>query len=247
MDIAVQLYTLRDACAADFGAALSRVAQIGFRAVELAGLQGRTPKEVRKLLDDRKLKPVSSHTGFEQLRDRFDSVLEEADALGHHFIVCPYLDEKLRQDAAGYRAVARVLQNAGEKLADEGLQLCYHHHDFEFKKFDGRSGIEWLLDATAPETVKLQVDTYWVHAGGEDPAEFIRKLHKRCPIIHLKDRAPDGSFAEVGSGTFDFDAILAAAKGVGAAAVIVEQDSCPRDPFDCIAVSLKYLKSKGIQ
>jgi sugar phosphate isomerase/epimerase len=185
--------------------------------------------------------------GFEQLRDRFDSVLEEAEVLGHRFVVCPYLDESLRKDAAGYRAVARVLQHAGEKLADENLQLCYHHHAFEFEKFDGRTGMEWLLDATDPQAVKLQLDTYWVHAGGEDPAGFIKKLHKRCPLIHLKDRAPDGSFAEVGSGTFDFDAILTAAKVAGAAAVIVEQDDCPRDPFDCIARSLKFLQSKGLR
>jgi hypothetical protein len=36
--------------------------------------------------------------------------------------------------------------------------------------------------------------------------------------------------------------ILAAAKAAGCQWFIVEQDTCPTDPFECIALSLDYLK-----
>jgi sugar phosphate isomerase/epimerase len=120
----------------------------------------------------------------------------------------------------------------------EGLQLAYHNHAFEFEQVDGKTGFRWLQDETDPEAVKFEVDTYWVHEGGGDPAAFIRGLGRRCAMVHLKDRARDGGFGEVGSGTLNFPAIFEAAQSAGVDALIVEQDSCPRDPFDCIATGL---------
>ncbi len=44
-----------------------------------------------------------------------------------------------------------------------------------------------LLRETDAEYVKLELDTYWVKRGGEDPAEYLEKLHNRCPLLHIKD------------------------------------------------------------
>ena len=42
-----------------------------------------------------------------------------------------------------------------------------------------------------------------------DPAKFLAKFKNRAPMIHCKDMdKTDGSFAEVGHGSFDWDAIL---------------------------------------
>ena len=57
---------------------------------------------------------------------------------------------------------------------------------------------------------------------------------------------PDGSFGEVGEGILDWPAIFEAAQKANVLHYVVEQDSCPGDPFDSIAVSLRNLKQMGV-
>ena len=52
-----QLYTIRVAMEQDFEGSLCRIAQIGYREVEFAGLYGHDPSEVRALLDRYQLDP----------------------------------------------------------------------------------------------------------------------------------------------------------------------------------------------
>ena len=49
-------------------------------------------------------------------------------------------------------------------------------------------------------------------------------------------------FAVVGRGNLNIPEILTAAEAAGCQWFIVEQDTCPSDPFECIARSLNYLK-----
>ena len=49
-------------------------------------------------------------------------------------------------------------------------------------------------------------------------------------------------FAEVGHGNLNIPKILTAAEAAGCKWFIVEQDTCPSDPFECIARSLNYLQ-----
>jgi sugar phosphate isomerase/epimerase len=244
--VAVQLYTLRDFCDKDFDGVLERVAEIGFRAVEFGGFHNRKPADLRRTLDRCALEAVSAHIGLDRLSGDVEGVVRDAQALGLQYVVCPGIFEEKQRSANGYRAAAKTLESAGRRLVRDGLQIGYHNHDFEFMECGGKTGFQWLMDETDPEVVKFEVDTYWVDEGGEDPAAFIRRLGRRCPMIHLKDRARDGTFGEVGSGTLDFSAIFKAAESAGTGVYVVEQDTCPRDPFDCIATSLKFLQGRGI-
>jgi len=243
--IAVQLFTLRDACERDFDAALERVAGIGFKHVEFGGFHGRKPEHLRKTLDRLSLKAVSAHIGLDRLTDDVAGVAEDARALGLKYVVCPGIFEEKKLTEERYEAVAEILQTAGEKLAGDGFQLAYHNHAFEFDFFGGKMGFELLAEATDPKTLQFEIDTYWVNEAGIEPCKFIEQVGRRCPILHLKDRAADGTFSEVGSGTIDFASIFEVAEAIGVDVFVVEQDSCARDPFDCIATSLKFLQSKG--
>jgi len=64
-------------------------------------------------------------------------------------------------------------------------------------------------------------------------------------LLHVKDMAPDGGFAEVGEGTLDFAAILAAGDAVGTRWYIVEQDTCRRPPLEAVRISLSHLRAWG--
>ena len=90
-----------------------------------------------------------------------------------------------------------------------------------------------------------EIDTYWVQHGGEDPAEYIRKMPGRTPLIHIKDMAEDGAFAEVGEGVLDWEAIFEASEAGGAAWYIVEQDVCQRPPLESVRLTLDNLRKMG--
>jgi sugar phosphate isomerase/epimerase len=63
------------------------------------------------------------------------------------------------------------------------------------------------------------------------------------PIIHLKDMANDEdlSFAEVGTGSIDFEPILRWGEENGIEWYAVEQDVCPGNPMDSLRVSINNL------
>src|SRR2546426_202061 len=73
--IGLQLYTVRHQMEKDFEGTIARVAAIGYREVEFAGYFGRTPRDVRALLDHHGLSAPSSHVSLapEQWRGALDA------------------------------------------------------------------------------------------------------------------------------------------------------------------------------
>jgi sugar phosphate isomerase/epimerase len=77
--------------------------------------------------------------------------------------------------------------------------------------------------------------------------EWCRKLRGRLPFIHLKDyaitRERQPIFCEIGVGTLPFKRIIAEAERSGCQWFIIEQDTCPNDPFDSLKISFDYVKA----
>jgi sugar phosphate isomerase/epimerase len=127
------------------------------------------------------------------------------------------------------------------------IAFLYHNHHHEFTQYDGERVLDILARETDPNLVMFELDTYWVRRGGEDPAEYLRRLQKRCPLLHIKDMepGPEQFFAEVGEGVLDFAGILRAAQDAEVQWLIVEQDESRRAIFDSIAISYRNLKMMG--
>lgn len=230
--IALQLYTVREASKRDFLATLRDVAALGYTAVEPAGLYDVPAERVREALDAHGMRAVAAHIPLRELDERPDGILADLRALGCDRPVVPWVAEDRRSSTAAVRALAADLNGWGRRLRDEGMSLAYHHHDFEFRPLEGSSMWEILTAELDPALVGLELDVYWAARGGQDPAALIARHAPAVSLIHLKDIAPGGT-ADVpaGEGALDWDAILAAARAAGAAWYIVEQDN-PRDPLD---------------
>jgi sugar phosphate isomerase/epimerase len=245
----IQLYTLRDLTAKDFAGTMKQVAALGYKFVETAGYGNLgNATAARKALDNAGLKASSGHYAIDMLENKVEQVIADAQTLGFDTVVCPFLPEDRRKDAAGYEATAKVLERAGSMLHGHGLILAYHNHSFEFQKFGGKYGLDILYDNTAPHLMVAEIDVYWVKHGGVNPAEYIDKLGDRVRLLHLKDmgRGPEQRFAPVGTGVIDFKPILAVAEKHGVRWGIVEQDSTyGAPPLDQIKTSLANLKKLG--
>lgn len=246
--LALQLYTVRDEAARDFAGTLERVAALGYAGVELAGLGGLAPGELRRILDDLGLRCAGSHIGLPRLESALGAVLDENLILGNPYVVVPAIPEEWRGQEADYVALARRLDTIGAACREQGLTLAYHNHAFEFQRFAGRCALDIIYEETDPALVKGEPDVYWFVYAGADPAAWIASHPNRCPLVHLKDMAPgpERDFAPVGAGIIDFGPILAASEAQGVEWYIVEQDRCARPSFECAALSLQNLRAWGI-
>jgi len=243
--VAVQMYTLRDQVATDIVGTLRAVAELGYGAVELHTLGGLSARDLRTELDTLGLQVTGMHIALARLEREPDAAIADVRTLGGHYVVCPWLPPD-RRGADDYHAIAPKLNQIGRDCRAQGLQLCYHNHDFEFQRFGEQTGFDILFGETDPALVQSELDLYWTAFAGFDPAAQINRLAGRVPLVHLKDMAAKSrTFAEVGHGTLDFPAILAACDEAGAEWMIVEQDRCERPPLESIGMSLAYLRSLG--
>ena len=73
----------------------------------------------------------------------------------------------------------------------------------------------------------------------------MKKLAGRIDILHMKDMAMADKpyFTEIGNGNLNFDGIVRTAAEIGVKHYVVEQDTCPGDPFDSLKFSADYIKA----
>ena len=172
-NVGVQLYTVRDFThtAQDLTDTLKKIRQIGYTAVEASPFGPLAPQELKDLLDSEGLAFPSTHLGLDQIENEFDRVAEALNFFGCRHVACSGREGS--ED--GYKRFATRLSAAGEKLKSAGIALSYHNHHWEFQKFNGRTGMQILLEETDP-VVNFQLDTYWVQEGGADPIAWIRSV-----------------------------------------------------------------------
>src|SRR4051794_622255 len=144
-NIAVQLYTVRDLMKDDFEGTIAKVAQIGYKEVEFAGYFGRSGQQVRAVLDKNNLSAPSTHVQYDELDDKFPSVIETSKTIGLKYIVCPWIPEELRKSPDIWKQAAEKFNKAGEQTKKAGMQFAYHNHWFEFLSTDGKLPYDELL------------------------------------------------------------------------------------------------------
>jgi len=242
--IAVQMYTLRSI--ASLEEQLQAVQAAGLTKVEILGAQGGSAETLNTLLKQYSIEPISMHVSLDALRSDFDTLVAFNREVGNRLLVVPYAANPA--DAEGWRDLGKALGEAAEKVAEAGLTLAYHNHDFEFADFDGKTGFDLLFEGASP-ALKAELDVAWAARAGHDPAALIRKFSGRIVAIHAKDNAPKGEaedelgFAAVGSGVLDWAAILSAAADAGVQWYIIEHDQ-PLDPAASIKSSADFLKKR---
>jgi sugar phosphate isomerase/epimerase len=254
--VGLQLYTVRDAMAKDFDGTVAKVAAIGYKEVEFAGYFGKTPKEVRAVLDRNGLGSPAAHVPYDVLGDKWPAQLEAARAIGQDYIVCPWIPEEIRKQPDSWKRAAEVFNRAGEMSGKAGVQFAYHNHWFEFLPVDGKLPYDYLLENCDAKLVKMEMDLCWITVAGGDPLKYFAKYPGRFPLVHVKDvktmpkvTASGGQdfgdsvdMTSVGDGVIDWKRIFVHSKEAGIKHYIVEHDR-PKDPFASITSSYRYLEA----
>lgn len=256
-NIGIQLYTLRNQIAKDAAGTLKKVAEAGYKQVELYGF----PKADAMIAGARDAGLAIHSTHFEwdsvvnpkdAAMSDFSRIVDEAKKLGLSHLVIPYLQDGNRRTLDDYKKVAENANKAADIADQAGIRLSYHNHNFEFEpKEGGKSGYDIFIEEFSPKMM-FEIDVFWVKAAGIEPVELIKKLSGRVSQLHLKDLKegvkiptyasglPADAFQELGDGIIPMEPILVAAKAAGVVHCHVEQDQSP-DAMASIGQSIAYL------
>jgi len=245
--LALQLWTVRNELARDAPATFRELHELGYRYVEVAAMDGTSAEEIVSMLGDVGLAAMGAHIPLPTITGDTDTAIAFAKTLGVSYAAVPWIgpDDCVGRDA--WVAAASAMNAAGQAFRAEGITLCYHHHGHEFDRVDGDYIFDVIMDNSPPENLSAEIDTYWAQFGGVDPVELMRRYAGRCPLLHIKDMANDEqrSFAEVGHGVLDWDAIFNAAKEVGVKWCVVEQDESTRGALESARLSAEYLLGRA--
>lgn len=272
--VGLQLYSVRDSLSRDPWGTLARLAEAGFSHLEAANHHARTDpgvgfgvaaSELRAHLDSLGLSIIGCHINPLDL-DILPRALDYQAELGNTQFGCdieffPFGDRDyvLRR--------AELFNTVGELARERGMRFYYHNHFQEFQRFGDDDVYDLILENTDPDLVKLEMDTYWMYRGGQDPIEWMNKCADRVILVHQKDFPADASqplnlfdgvvsptetinmavfeerkdercFTEIGTGVLPIQSILDTIAALPAVDyLILEQDHTALDEIESVRTS----------
>lgn len=260
-NMGIQLYTVRNQMQANAAKTIESIAAAGYKQVELMDVMG--ADQIVPMAKENNMGVTSAFIQWNILGEpkpgadvpSMEKAIEMAHKHGIKYLVFGYIGKGFRETADQLKGIAERTNRAGEACKKAGIQLCYHHHSFEFQPIDGgKTGMDVFIENFDKELAKFELDVFWAAIGGWDPVKTLEKLAGRVAQVHLKDllpatptifdegKVPKEAFKEVGAGNIDMKSVVAAAKRTGVAQCHVEQDQSP-DPIASIQLSLKNLRA----
>ncbi len=256
MKIGAQLYTVcqHTQTLEGLAASLKRVADIGYRAVQVSGTCPYDPAWLRDALQENSLACVITHTDPELIVRNAEQVVRDHAVFGCKHIGIGAMPNEMRGSLEGYETFKKQFLPAALKLRDMGAKLMYHNHWFEFDPLYGVDLIRRMRDDFPADALDFTLDVAWAAYAGEDVLKLIGELDGRLSRIHLKDYADmpaDGSIdtpaylRPIYEGKLDFDAFIPALEKAGCEYALVEQDwSYEEDPFVCLQRSYESVTKR---
>lgn len=241
LPIAVQLYSLRNELEQDVKGTIERVAAKGYAGVE--PYFSPIFEQVAAACQEFGLRASSTHAPLPVGDDRAKAKAM-ADAFNTSLLVVPAMPSERFTSASGVAETADLLLQGVEAAAEDGYELGYHNHDFEFVAVNGSTGYHLFVDQLDPR-IFLELDTYWAQVGGQDLVKLIEQLGSRLKLLHIKDGPGRRGvpMTAVGDGVMSWQPIFEAA--TSAEWAVVELDESDGDMMTDIEKSYDYLTQAG--
>ena len=170
MKLGAQFYTLRDSCKDLNGLeeSMKRVADMGYSSIQLSGVCEYTGEWAAEKAKEIGITIDITHFAYSRIVNDIENTIKHHDAMNCKCIgigSSPYA-----KDQEGFDRLAKELAPVIPAIVASGHKLMYHNHHWEFAKIGEKNFLELLCDKFTPEEMGITLDTYWVQAGGADPA-----------------------------------------------------------------------------
>ncbi|MBM7579153.1 sugar phosphate isomerase/epimerase family protein [Jeotgalibacillus terrae] len=242
--VALQLWSVKEAMEQNPEDTIRKLSEAGYDGVQLAGDYGKSGAEWKKLLSENHLGAAGIHIPVTALenKDELNHWISFSNEIGNKKLIIPFVDEEWRT-LEGYKKLSRLLNEAYPTVSQAGLQLGYHHHDFEFATVEtGITGWDVLEEMTEPDQICFEVDVYWTEYAGVHTYNLLDRLKERVFSIHLKDMVEENGHkrtAAIGHGTLDLKSF---ADRVDTEWLVVEQEHFDGDPLEEVKPSANVVK-----
>lgn len=234
--LGLQAYTFRRSFPVNPAKTLDTIRMLGFTEIEGSG-GNISEQEFKKLCVERGIRIPSTGADYEELVNHPDSVVYRAKILGAKYVMCawiPHADGVLSFENA--KKAVEDFNKAGRFLHESGLTFCYHPHGYEFQPYGRGTLLDYIVQHTNPKWVSFEMDIFWIHFGGGNPVELMKRYTTRWKLMHVKDmrkgtkKDRTGLTAEendvaLGTGEIDLRAILKQAKKIGIKHYFIEDES----------------------
>ena len=236
--IGLELYSVRDQLKKDLMGTVASVAKMGYECVEFFApyfdWTADYAKQVRKQLDDLKIRCYSTHNDLNSLTGNgIDKGVELNKTIGSRYLVVASPGKVTSLD--GWKGLADKLNTLNQALQGHDLHAGYHNHVEEWKPIDGKVPMEVIAENT-DKSVMLQLDVGHCLAGGGNPVAWINSHPGRTRSLHLKDWSPkEGYRVLFGEGIAPWKEIFAAAETKGGAEFyLIEQEESDFPPMETV-------------
>ncbi len=246
--IGVQLFSVRDTMqnAEDIRMTFRKLKELGYDVAQTAGCA--IPyEEFGRIAREEGIEICGTHDDFGMMVNDTEQAIKNHELLGAKIMGVGGASVGGVESCEEFIAQVNALM---KKIGPMGYKFSYHNHSAEFMPLkNGKCPMEMLLEGLDPQYTSFCLDTYWVQYAGADVRHWIEKLSGRIDILHLKDMGnrptdswlPEPYITEIGQGNLWWQGIVEAAEKAGVRYYVVEQDSCPGDPFDSLKISSDYL------
>lgn len=244
--VGLQLYSVRQLCAADFPGTVAGVAKLGYQGVEFAGYYDRTAATIRKMLDDNGLKCCGTHTALATLLgDELAKTIEFNKTIGNQYLIVPSLPPERHSSPAAWLETAKLFNEIAAKAEAQGMRVGYHNHTFEFEKMDGQVPFD-IFAANTRKDVITQLDVGHILRAGADPIAIIKRYPGRALTVHIKEYSKTKKDALIGEGEVPWQELFKQLeKRGGTQWYIIEEESGAYQGLDGVQRSLEDLRKLG--
>ena len=236
LPIGFQSWPMRQQIAQDFPGTLRQLAEVGYRRVEMCSppgyikygfgpLAGLKASEMRRIIAGAGLGCESCHFNRDELTNHLDERIAFAKELGLKQMILASFGIPPDGTLDDWRRSAEWLNTVGEKVQSSGIQLGYHNHDFEFKKYGDALVYDELMKTFDPKFIKMQFQVAVISLG-YDAADFLTKYPGRFISLHCADWSPtEKKVVPLGQGIVNWPRVFTAARIGGIKNYFVEVDN----------------------
>lgn len=224
----------------------SKVKKIGYNEIQIQWISPDVSSEyIKSVLDETQMNCIGTQDYYDEVAPKLDDIIKMNVLWGGQYICVSRIPDRYRS-LDGCMSLASEINKLLERTENSGKTLAFHPIHSDFDKYDGKILFEVLLE-NCSDKLQIVLDVYHVMKAGYDPADWIKKLQGRIPLIHFKDmviRRDNEILVPVGQGILNWDNIFSACIETGVKYCFAEQEQWQKDPFECLSESYDFIVNK---
>jgi sugar phosphate isomerase/epimerase len=248
-NIGIQLVSVKDMMKADPSGTLKQLGRMGFSYVETfvyldRKFYGMSPVEFRKLVEANGLKFTGSMTfknlpessNYQQTMDWWKVCIQDHLDAGVEYLTTSNTELQKITSLKQLKKYCDYYNAVGKLCKEKGLIFGFHNHADEFKKIEGITIYDYLLQNTNPKYVSFQSDVEWMRVGGVNPIDYYKKYPSRFFSWHVKEDGELGS-----TGKVNYEELYSFAKQAGLKYNVAEVEKYNFTPIQSVEMAFQFL------